>query len=225
MKKIIIILSSAVIAACGAKTQVMDVSDRQARASGDLVDIFSGQEAVTGSITLGEAIARAISYNMDNRLKQMELAIAVGKYDLDKIGMLPKLVANAGYSERSNDAGASSIDLETGEESLPSSTSQDRKTETSNLALTWSMLDFGLGYYVAKQSSNEILIAEERQRKTTQNIMQDVIDAFWKSWMAQTLEPKTEALLVEARSALSQSRELVARGVQNSEEALNSQAA
>jgi len=113
--------------------------------------------------------------------------------------------------------------LETGEESLPDSTSQERQTETSSLSLTWNILDFGISYYTAKQNSDNIYIAEERRRKTVQNITQDVIDAFWKAWIAQTLSPKVEALLAETREALNESRRLVQKGVQNSSDALRTQ--
>jgi len=224
MKKFIPIALSLAITACAVKTEPLAENVIRDRAASDVTNIFSGQAPITGPITLGEAIARALSYNMDARLKQMELAFSVKKYDVDKNGLLPRLVANAGYSERNNDSGARSIDIETGEESLPASSSQERETETSNIALTWSLLDFGLGHYIAQQSGNEILVSNERKRKTIQNVTQDVIDAFWKSWMAQTLEPKTESLLVEARAALARSRSLVSRGIQNSDDALRSQA-
>jgi len=102
-------------------------------------------------------------------------------------------------------------------------TSQERQTETSSLSLTWNILDFGISYYTAKQNSDNIYIAEERRRKTVQNITQDVIDAFWKAWIAQTLSPKVEALLAETREALNESRRLVQKGVQNSSDALRTQ--
>ena len=65
----------------------------------------------------------------------MEAAVAIRRYDFDKHGLLPKLVADAGYSERNNEPGARSIDLETGEESLPPSSSQERQSETANPVL------------------------------------------------------------------------------------------
>ena len=204
------------IVGCAAKTETLTPEDRKTRVQTDLGNLYAGQDPVSGPMTLGEAIARALSYNLDHRLKQMESAVAVRRYDFDKHGLLPRLVADAGYTRRNNDPGAQSINLETGEESLPPSSSQERETETANLALTWNVLDFGLSYYTAKQNSDQIYIAEERRRKTVQNITQDVIDAFWKAWIAQTLAPKVDALLAETREALAESRRLVQKGVQNS---------
>ena len=211
------------IVGCATSTERFNIDERKTRVESDLSSLFVGQEPVTNAMTLGEAIARSLSYNLDHRLKKMEAAVAVRQYEFDKHGLLPRLVAEAGYTERSNDPGASSINLETGEESLPDSTSQERETETASLTLTWNVLDFGISYYTAKQNNDNIHIAEERRRKTVQNITQDVIDAFWKAWIAQTLSPKVEALLAETREALAESRRLVQKGVQNSTDALRSQ--
>ena len=115
------------------------------------------------------------------------------------------------------------MSVEDGSETLEGSTSTERTNEFSDLVFTWNTLDFGLSYYTAQQSSNEVLIAEERRRKTIQNISQDVIDAFWKAWMAQSLEPKINALIAESSGALASSRDLVARGVQDSDSALSLQ--
>jgi len=208
---------------CATKVDPLSKEDRLERASSDLAVMFQGQEPITKPITIGEAIARALTYNLDHRLKKMETALAVRKYEFDRTEMLPRLVADAGYSRRSNDPGARSINVDTGEETLPGSTSTERTNEFSDLIFTWNTLDFGLSYYTAKQSSNEVLIAEERRRKTIQNISQDVIDAFWKAWMSQSLQPKIDALIAESSRALNSSRDLVRRGVQDSEQALRSQ--
>ena len=222
-KTLLVVGLMTTIVGCGTKTETFNIDDRKTRVQTDRANLFAGQDPVSGPMTLGEAIARALSYNLDHRLKQMESAVAVRRYDFDKHGLLPRLVADAGYTVRSNDPGAQSINLETGEESLPPSSSQERETETASLALTWNVLDFGLSYYTAKQNSDQIYIAEERRRKTVQNITQDVIDAFWKAWIAQTLSPKVDALLAETREALAESRRLVQKGVQNSSDALRSQ--
>jgi len=208
---------------CATKVDPVTDEERFSRVTDDLASMFNGQEPLSGPITIGEAIARALSYNLDHRLKRMETALAVRKYEFDRTGMLPRIIADAGYSKRSNDPGARSVDVNTGEETLSNSTSTERVNEFYDLEFTWNTLDFGLAYYTAKQSSNEVLIAEERRRKTIQNISQDVIDAFWKAWMAQSLEPKIDALIAEASRALDESRDLVARGVQDSESALSLQ--
>lgn len=223
VKNLLVVGLMTTVAGCSVKTDTFTTDDRKERVDSDQISLYVGQEPISGPITLGEAIARSLSYNLDHRLKKMEAAVAARRFDFDKFDLLPRLVADAGYSIRNNDPGANSIDLETGEESLPASTSQERQTETANLTLTWNILDFGLSYYTAKQNSDQIYIAEERRRKTVQNITQDVVDAFWKAWISQNLDPKVEALLAETREALAESRRLVKRGVQSSTQALRSQ--
>jgi len=214
----------AFMAGCSTKVDHLTDDERFSRVTDDLASMFQGQAPVTGPITIGEAIARALTYNLDHRLKRMETALSVRKYEFDRTGMLPRLVADAGYSKRSNQPGANSVDVNDPEqETLQASTSQERTNEFSDLIFTWNTLDFGLAYYTSKQSSNEVLIAEERRRKTIQNISQDVIDAFWKAWMAQSLEPKIDSLIAEASRSLESSKDLVARGVQDSSSALSLQ--
>lgn len=213
----------AFISGCATTVDPLTNDERFSRVTDDLASMFEGQAPVNGPITIGEAIARALTYNLDHRLKRMETALAVRQYEFDRTGMLPRLVADAGYSKRSNDPGANSVDIDTGEETLTNSTSTERTNIFSDLVFTWNTLDFGLAYYTSKQSSNEVLIAEERRRKTIQNISQDVIDAFWKAWMAQSLEPKIDSLIAEASRSLESSKDLVARGVQDSASALSLQ--
>jgi outer membrane protein TolC len=60
-------------------------------------------EPLQGPLTLEEAIARAIKYNLDRRTRLMQETLAQGQFDVGKYDMLPKLMASAGYRERNND--------------------------------------------------------------------------------------------------------------------------
>ena len=139
----LLLASSFLVFMAGCSTKVAQFSDEERfeRATDDMASMFAGQEAVTAPITLGEAIARSVKYNLDHRLKRMETALAVRQYDFEKTGMLPRLVADAGYSRRSNDPGANSEDINTGEETLSNSTSTERTNEFSDLIFTWNTLD------------------------------------------------------------------------------------
>jgi len=146
------VASTLLVFMTGCSTQVAPLTDeeRQVRVNEDLESMFVDQKPVTASITLGEAIARSITYNLDHRLKRMETALAVRKYNFDKTGMLPRIVADAGYSRRSNDPGARSVDVnDPSQETLQASTSTERTNEFSDLIFTWNTLDFGLSYYTA----------------------------------------------------------------------------
>jgi len=148
-----------VMAGCSTKVDQLSDHERYVRSTEDITSMFEGQEPVTGPITIGEAIARALKYNLDHRLKRMETALAARKYEFDRTGMLPRLVADAGYSRRSNDTGARSESVNSGDVTLEDSTSTERTNEFSDLIFTWNTLDFGLSYYTAKQSSNQVIMS------------------------------------------------------------------
>ena len=65
----------------------------RSRVASDQKALFAGQEPVTREITFSEAVARALKYNLDYRLKLMESALAVGLFDVSRYDMLPKVVA------------------------------------------------------------------------------------------------------------------------------------
>ncbi len=215
--------SSMFVTGCAINPQVLTDDDVLSRIEEDRSNLFAGQEPVSGPIGMGEALVRAIQYNLDSRVKRMELAVASRDLDFSEFGMLPDLVASAGYNKRSNDPGARSINTETGEESLPPSRSQERVRETRDLEFMWNILDFGISYHTAHQKAHEVSIAKQRQRKTIQNIAQDVVDAFWKAWVAQEMEADMEKLLTNTEDAIAQSAILASQQSQSKKEALRYQ--
>lgn len=198
--RVLILLGVAVVALAGCTVAPVPLTpaDHQSRVAADQVRLFVDQEPVTGPISLYEAMARALKYNLDRRQKMMEEALAQRQLDLARFDLLPDLVASAGYAGRSNDSGASSRSLITGRESLEPSTSQEQHRRTYDLGLTWNILDFGVSYVSAKQQADRALIALERRRKVIHNIVQDVRHAYWRAVAAerllQRLAPLTERL-------------------------------
>src|SRR5512140_2173863 len=50
-------------------------------------------EPLRGALSLDEAIARAVKYNLERRTRLMEETLALGQLDVGNYDMLPKLVA------------------------------------------------------------------------------------------------------------------------------------
>ncbi|MCU0765858.1 MAG: TolC family protein [Gammaproteobacteria bacterium] len=205
--------AAVVATACSVAPVQLTPQEIGARVRGDQEKIYTGQQPVTGPITYEEALARALKYNLDYRLKLMESALARGIADVSAYDMLPKLVANAGYVNRSNDSGGTSVSILTGEETLSPSTSEERQRWLAGADLSWNVLDFGLSYFRAKQAAEEYNIAEERRRRVQQNIVQDVRNAYWRALGAQRLLPRAESVAKRARVAVDQSRAAEAAGV------------
>jgi multidrug efflux system outer membrane protein len=77
-------------------------AERTAEATQDLNEVFSGQEPLVRALTLEDAFARAIAYNLDERVKLMEREVAERDFDISKFDLLPKVIASAGASTRDN---------------------------------------------------------------------------------------------------------------------------
>lgn len=170
--------------------------------------VTKNQEPVDGPISLYESIARALKYNLDFHLEYAEKVLAETQLDLSSYELLPQLVARSGYDGRDKFSGASSQSLLTGIQSLSTSTSSNRDIFTSDLKLTWNVLDFGLSYIRAKQNADRVLIAEEEKRKVINRIVQDVRTAYWRAVTNDRLILKVEKLLERVSNAIEESKQI-----------------
>jgi outer membrane protein TolC len=166
-----------------------------------------GVEPLNGPLSLPQAMARALKYNLDRRSRMMEEAIALGQLDLSKFDMLPRLMASAGYRHRSEDSTTRAVDSVTGAPSLANPfISSSRDHTLADVGATWNLLDFGLSYVNAQQNADRVLIAAERRRKASHILLQDVRTAFWRTASAQKLRASIAASIILAEEALTDSR-------------------
>lgn len=193
-------------------------------AHADKLALARDVEPLNGPLTLEDAIARAIKYNAERRLKAMEEAIAAGTLDVGSYDMLPKLVAAAGYHSRNNDLTTRSKDSVTGTPSLANPfISSDRSASTTDLGFSWSLLDFGQSYYAARQNADRVLIAAEHRRKSLHNLIQDVRTAYWRVVAAQQLIGTLHSTIAEAEAALADARQAENEGLRSPIEPLRYQ--
>ena len=226
LPRLLALTAAMLIVGCSTVTPQMATQEEVTeRVKADTQGMYVGQSPITGPITLEEAIARTLKYNLDYRLKKMESALAFGLSEYGSYDMLPKLVASAGYRTRSNDSGGTSIGILDGIQSLRPSTSEERGRSLAGAEFSWSLLDFGVSYYRARQQSDQFLIAEERRRKVVQNMVQDVRASYWRALGAQRLEAQTKDILERAKLALARSREAETQKVISPALALNYQRA
>lgn len=203
--------------------------DMQSQQQIDANNIRKDVEPITGPLTMDEAMARALKYNLDRRARMMEEALALGQVDVSKFDMLPKIMAQAGYAKRNTPrftASQSYTDwLEKGTlaKGKDFSTSAEDYHYNADLGLTWSLLDLGLGYYGAKQQADRFLIAGEKRRKAMHLLMQDVRTAYWRAASAQLLKADVLKIIALAEEALVDSRKAGAERVRNPLEPLRYQ--
>ncbi|RZI42921.1 TolC family protein [Herbaspirillum sp. HC18] len=220
-------MASAVVllTACGSVAlQPVSSDELKQTIKADRLAVQAEIEPLNGPLTLEEAIARVIKYNLERRVRQMEEAVASGQFDAGDYDLLPKLVASAGYRSRNNDLITRSTDSVTGEPSLAHPyISSDRAATTGDLSFTWSLLDFGQSYYASKQNADRVLVAAERRRKALHILIQDVRTAFWRTASAQKLKNEIRAAITEADAALADSRQAEAERLKNPLDALRYQ--
>lgn len=159
-------------------------------------------EPIQGQLTLDEAIARGLKYNLDRRAKQLEQDIASGQFDAAIHDLLPKARAQIDRSLRSEDR------LTRNSNGTASNTTTDRNHSTHEIGMSWSLLEFGVGYYSAKQARERIYIANERRRKLTHTLIQDVRNAYWRAACAQVMRADLKNTIAKAEEALEDSRRI-----------------
>ena len=220
----LVAVAAAVMAGCAsAPPQAISAQALKEATTLDGVTLRKDVEPINKPLTLNEAMARALKYNLDRRAKLMEEALALGQVDMARYDMLPKVLAQAGYSGRDNDRINNSRDMVTGQPSTNRFVSQDRSHNMTELGLTWSLLDVGLGYHGVSQQQARYLVAGEKRRKAMHLLMQDVRTAYWRAASAQVLRDDLSKTVAMADEALSDARRSEQERVRNPLESLRFQ--
>ena len=214
----------ALLGACSIAPVPLTEADMKAQTVADTKEMYAAEAPLTKPLTLSDAIARALTYNLDRRTKVMEEALAIGQSNVDRWDLLPKLAANAGYTSRSEANATRSRDAVTQITSTGNPTySTDRDNTTADLGLTWNILDLGVSYVNAHQTADKALIATERRRKTVHNLIQEVRFAYWRTAAAQVLEAEVQETVSIAEKALIDARAVEKEGLKSQAEILRYQ--
>ena len=199
----VIALSTTLLAGgCAISPVAITAEEISAGTEDRLARLTRDQEPLSGTVDLYEAMARALKYNLDQKVEIYETALRTAELDLAHYNMLPNAVASSGYAIRDNVAASSSLNLVTRVPNFGYSTSQDQRTRTADLTFSWSVLDFGLSYVRARQAADKALIAEESRRKVVHRLMEDVRTAYWRAYSAQALSKKLAPLERRTKVAL-----------------------
>lgn len=204
------VATALVLLGCAITPVELDKAERDSAAIEAVDKLFAGQDAITKPLSLYEATARAVKYQTDYRVRIMEEAAAFAQIEVARFDMLPKLTANAGYTNRSNDAFGFGF-TPGGTIALNPSASVPPQNSTANIGFVWNVMDFGVSYFRAKQLADQNLIAAERRRKAVQNLIQDVRLAWWRAEAAQRLLPLIDAYFEEVDQTIEKTRIIESR--------------
>ena len=163
-------------------------------------------------IDLYTAIALAIENNKDLKVKILEASLSQKKIEDVEFGMLPTMAANAGYtsSDRYKATTSATVpsDDKAGSIGTSYSKSRERDVNEQDVGFSWNILDFGLSYIRAGQSSDKYLISKELEKKVASNIKRDVTKAYWNALSAEKLIKKYDPLLIKVNNALNDSQKI-----------------
>lgn len=162
----------------------LEVQTRQ-----DIGAMFADQPPLSGPVDLYEAMARAVRFNLAERVAMMEEAVQAGALDLSHWDLLPKLTARAGYMSRSEFEAYNIVSTDNGRVQLRNSTWNERDAATASLNTTWNVLDFGVSFFRARQNANRLMLLQEHRRTVVQNLLREVRGAFFRALAAQELLP------------------------------------
>ncbi|MES2729338.1 MAG: TolC family protein [Pseudomonadota bacterium] len=166
-------------------------TEEQLKALGDdMQAIFGGQKQLEEPLTLADALARGISYNMEHRVAARERMVASGQVDADLLNALPAVNAGVANVKRDDAEIRSATNADTGVQSLPPSVFSEDNRRLAQLEASWNILDAGLAVAQATQSSDRARIAEEQRRKVVHQLTQDIRTAYWRAASAQVMGPR-----------------------------------
>ena len=168
-------------------TEPLSLLQIEAEAAHNLAAVGVDQEPIDGPIGLYEAMARALKYNLDHRVETMRIVLAQREMANATAGMLPKLMASAGYAVRNNDSASYSRSLFTNTVAAQPTSSAEKQNVTADLKFSYNLLDFGLSYIRARQAADKALIAEELRQRVRTRIVEEVRTAYWKAISADQL--------------------------------------
>jgi outer membrane protein TolC len=208
----------------GCATQAGRQVVRDANAEADLAAYRASAPGVSEPVTLAAALDYASRYNIELWIADQERQFQRELATHSMLKMLPSLMTGAEHSRRSRFDAATSISLQSGEESLEPSYSSEKTRDVWDIAATWSVLDFGISYLRARQQVAREWIAAERQRRVRQNLQLQVASTYWRAVTAREsallaeqiageVERMLEELRGEARAQTLSEREALTREV------------
>ena len=201
-----------VMSGCGAPTQPVDTFALMEKIEEDRAHIY---QPVTEAepLKIEDALARAIKYNLDTKVAELDELIAADDVTLQMLNALPSVTAKVQRHGRNNEGGSSSFSVLTGMESLQPSISQERFRTTAQLTTEWNLLDAGINLWRGKTANDQMLIAQERRRKVYQSVVQDTYIAYWRAAVAQSALPQIQNLVSDIDAQLKNIDQQISMGV------------
>ncbi len=193
-----LLAQSLMLGGCTGDIVALDSAQHNAMLRQDqLAEVFPHN---TLTLTLTEALDRAVQVNLDAQTAAIEVLAQQGNVTMAQLNALPSLTGSRGFTRRNNNGASSSVSVRSGLESLEPSQSSDRLRRVGELKTDWNLLDAVLALSEAKSAQDETRVTRERYNKVMQNIERDVYAAFWRAYAFQSTRGTTEDLVRQLRT-------------------------
>ena len=117
------------VSACAIQPKPLTTGAVSSFATDKLSRVTSNQEPVNSGITLHQAMARALKYNLDFHVELFNEALASKKLESARLDQLPSLIGSAAYTGRDRVGG-----------NTASTIFPDKEKFGSDLTLSWNIL-------------------------------------------------------------------------------------
>lgn len=212
------ILCALLLTACSPPSGPVQAQAVQETVRADREKVYK-HPAVGETLKIEDALTRALRYNLDTRVADLDELIAADDVTLERLNALPSVSAKIQRVGRNNPGGSSSFSLLTGTQSLQPSISTDQYRNTQLLNVEWDLLDAGIAIGRGRSAQDRTLIAQERRRKVYHGVVQDTYAAFWRVAAAQMALPKIDDLLTQIDAETKTIDEQIKEGIVPLEEA------
>lgn len=155
-------------------------------------------------LSMDEALARALEYNLDARVSALEVLSRQHQVSLEQLKAFPGITLSTGYQGRSNLGASSSKSVLTGRQSLEPSVSTEQHRRVGDLGINWNLIDIALAAMQTGSAKDQTVIAQERHNKVLQTVERDVYGAYWRAYAAQQSDNQARSLIAQGEKKLRQ---------------------
>jgi hypothetical protein len=97
-----VVAMALILQGCASRPEPFN-ADKAAQGSKDKIDkLVASEDPVRGELSLYEAMARALKYNLDHKIELSDELLKQRQLELSNFDMLPTLVGSSGFNGRNN---------------------------------------------------------------------------------------------------------------------------
>ena len=210
---LVCVLFPIALSACTPSAESLTEDGIRKKIEEDRASIYQHGAAPGEKLTLEDVLARALKYNLDTRVAELDALIAANDVSLERLNTLPTITANKQRVTRNNRGGSSSLSLLTGQQSLQPSISTDQHRNLYQISAEFDVLEAGINIGRARSASDRSRIAQERRRKVYHNVLQDAYSAYWRVAVAQMALPVIDTLMTETKEQRARIDDQIKQGI------------